>query len=141
MKKLITAVLLGCFCATACYNSFTINNDELKKLQAGNDAEYIQIAAESGETIEVSGGNPLTVITSDTSEYHITPFNFILSETQLVAPDYDLLLASDQLVNAEVKEISYGKTFGLVGGIMAVTIGLFVGISLIAGNGSGMSGN
>ena len=134
MKKLIASVLIGCFAAFGCYSSYTIDKEELKKLQAGNDAEYIVVNTEDGEAIEVSGGNALTVVTAEDDEYRITPFNFILSDTQLVSPDYDLLLPAEQVMEAEVRDISYGKTFGLIGGIVVATVGLFIAIDLFAGD-------
>ena len=57
--------------------------------------------------------------------------NFLLSEQQLVSPDYDLLLNAQAVEGAQVREISYGKTFGLVGGVVAVVAGAFITLALV----------
>lgn len=80
--------------------------------------------------VPVSTGNALNVVLDNGERRRVTPFNFMMSEQQLVAPEYDLLVSIDRVKGAEVREFSTWKTIGMIAGVSAVTIGTFVGISL-----------
>lgn len=80
--------------------------------------------------VPVSTGNALNVVLDNGEKRRVTPFNFMMSEQQLVAPEYDLLVSTDRVKGAEVREFSTWKTIGMIAGVSAVTIGTFVGISL-----------
>lgn len=70
-------------------------------------------------------------------DYRVTPFNFIMSETQLVSPEYNLLLPLDQVNGAEVKQFSTGKTVATIVGVTVAAVGTFVLIALFAPTDSG----
>jgi hypothetical protein len=82
--------------------------------------------------VPVSTANAVMVKGKDDANYRVTPFNFIMSETQLVSPEYNLLLPLDQVNGAEVKQFSTGKTVATIVGVTAVAVGTFILIALIA---------
>ena len=84
--------------------------------------------------VPVSTANTLKVLTTDSDEHRITPFNFIMDSNQLVSPEYDLLLPNNNVQGAEVREFSTWKTVATIVGVTAVTVGTFVAVSVIAGD-------
>lgn len=80
--------------------------------------------------VPVSTGNAINVVTNNGESRRVTPFNFMMSEQQLVSPEYDLLMSLDSVKGAKVREFSTWKTVGTIAGVSAVTIGTFVGLSL-----------
>ena len=133
MKRHLIILVLFAFglASTGCYNTYTISSDELKKLQSGQETSKVEVVSSEGETVEISAETPLEVTLVGGDSYRITPFNFLLSDQQLVSPDYDLLLSAKNVEGAQIREISYGKTFGLVGGVVAVVAGAFITLSLL----------
>lgn len=165
-----------------CYNTYTIDQNELGKLEATPDRyETVEVLADcpdddvaqqgeglegqrfaeadgaDGETaadamtqevdaedvggctiVPVSTVNALTVLTSDGQNQRVTPFNFVMDEVQLVSPEYDVLVQLDQVEGAEVRDFAPWKTAGTIFGVSAVTIGTFVGVSLLAPEESGV---
>lgn len=130
MKRLVGAAILLSFAHLACYNTYTIPRQELDRLESGQEREDVEVQSVDGEIVEISPETPLEVQTTTGETHRVTPYNFLLSESQLVAPDYDLLLQADAVASADIREISYGKTFGLVGGIVAAVAGGFVALAL-----------
>jgi hypothetical protein len=116
---------------SGCYNAYTIDKAELSKLQSGQEADKITVTSTENESVEISPETPLEVQVGSGDTYRITPFNFLLNESQLVSPDYDLLLQADAVQGAQVREISYGKTWGLIGGVTAAVIAGFVVVAVI----------
>ena len=88
-------------------------------------------------SVPVSTANPVTVVTESGNEYRVTPFNFMMSQSQLVSPEYDLLLSLKQVKGAEVQQFSTLKTTATIVGVSAVAIGTFVGISILAPDSGG----
>lgn len=84
-------------------------------------------------TVQVNTASPIRVLDTDGQTYRVTPFNFAVTESQLVSPDYDLLLPIDQVQGAEVQTFSGFKTGLFIGGVAAAAIGGFLAISLTAG--------
>ena len=89
--------------------------------------------------VPVSTANPVNVVTEGGETYRVTPFNFMMSDQQLVSPEYDLLLSLNNVKGGEVREFSTWKTVGTIVGVSAVAIGTFVGISVLAPEGEGFS--
>lgn len=87
--------------------------------------------------VEVSTVNALFIVMKDGSMQRVTPFNFIMSQGQVVSPEYNLLETLDNVDGAEVNEFSTWKTVGTVVGVAAVAVGTFVGISLAGGDSEG----
>ncbi len=86
--------------------------------------------------VKVSAGNALYIVKTDGEMRRVTPFNFIMSQGQLVSPEYNLLENLSDVNGAEVNEFSTWKTVATIAGVSAVAIGTFVGISLAAPSGS-----
>jgi hypothetical protein len=84
-------------------------------------------------TVRLSTASPLRVITTDGVYHRVTPFNFAMTDSQLVSPDYDLLLPIDAVDGAEVQTFSGWKTGLLIGGSVAAAVTTFVVISVTAG--------
>ena len=131
MKRLAALGILSAFLLAACYSSYSIPKDELSRLQSGQESEGVVVKSVDNEDVEIAPETPLEVIASDGNQYRITPYNFLLSDTQLVSPDYDLLLPADAVSGAEVREISYWKTFGLVGTIVVGVAGGFTALAVL----------
>lgn len=89
--------------------------------------------------VRVSAGNALYIVKADGDKKRVTPFNFIMSQDQLVSPEYNLLESLNEVNGAEVDEFSTWKTVATIAGVSAVAIGTFVGISLAAPSGSGFA--
>jgi hypothetical protein len=89
------------------------------------------------QRVPVSTANPVNVVTKNGETFRVTPFNFMMSEQQIVSPEYDLLLSLDQVEGGEVRQFSTWKTVGTIVGVSAVAIGTFVGISVLAPEGDG----
>ncbi|MGM0556308.1 MAG: hypothetical protein ACQEVA_08000 [Myxococcota bacterium] len=88
-------------------------------------------------SVPVSTANPVTVLTDGGTEYRVTPFNFMMSQSQLVSPEYDLLLSLNQVEGAEVQQFSTWKTTATIVGVSAVAIGSFIAISVLAPDSEG----
>lgn len=82
--------------------------------------------------VPVSTANSLKVVTSDDVEHRVTPFNFIMSDTQIVSPEYDLLLGLNDVSSAEVKRFSTWKTVATIAGVTLATVGTFAAIAVLA---------
>ncbi len=184
LRNLKWAALAAVFAMTqlACYNTYTINNDELSKLEASVDRyEVVEVLADCPDDevghqspgldgtrfaeaatteppaeveeevvtdalikrvdtddlrgctkVPVSTVNALTVLTRGGTEQRVTPFNFVMDDVQLVSPEYDVLVQLDQVAGAEVREFSMAKTVAAITTISMLTVGTFVGISVLA---------
>ncbi len=94
------------------------------------------VSTDGCSLVKVSAGNALYIAKSDGEMRRVTPFNFIMSQGQLVSPEYNLLENLSDVKGAEVNEFSTWKTVATIAGVSAVAIGTFVGISLAAPSGS-----
>ncbi len=104
----------------------------------GGEAKVESQAAENIDpatgcpTVKVNTSSPLKVVTTTGSAYRVTPFNFSMTDTQLVSPDYDLLLAITDVEGAEVQTFSGWKTGLTIGGGVVAAVATFAIISLTA---------
>lgn len=87
--------------------------------------------------VPVSTANALNVVSTNDETFRVTPFNFMMSDQQIVSPEYDLLMSLDQVKGAEVQEFSTWKTVATIVGVSVVAVGTFVGISVLAPDGKG----
>ena len=83
--------------------------------------------------IRLNTASPLRVIMAGGDEHRVTPFNFAITDSQLVSPDYDLLLPLDAVSGAEVQTFSGWKTGLMIGTAVAAAVSTFVVITLTAG--------
>ena len=88
-------------------------------------------AAPAGcKEVPVSTANAVNVVTKTGEQRRVTPFNFMMSERQIVAPEYDLLMNLDRVKGAKVREFSTWKTVGMISGVTAATVGSFIYLSV-----------
>jgi hypothetical protein len=83
-------------------------------------------------TVRLNTASPLRVITNDGLYHRVTPFNFAMTDTQLVSPDYDLLLPIAEVDGAEVQTFSGWKTTLFIGGAVTAAAATFLVITLTA---------
>lgn len=134
--RLVTPLVLVAFAQLACYKSYTITTEQLAELQSSAIAESVTMSTESGE-VDVSATTPIRVFTTDET-VNVSPFNFTMNESNLIAPDYDLLLRRDQITGARVQEFSKGRTIGLIVGAVLVAGGAFAAVSVLAPEDEGL---
>lgn len=136
-----------------CYNTYKISWDEMAKLQEGGDNAVVRVkindgtaasapvaetaegaeqpaeqaSAPTGEPgegmIDVTANTKIGVTEKDGSYHQISPFNFTMTQQQLVAPDEDLLLLRSEIETGNVKQVSGTKTALLVAAGVAILAG------------------
>jgi len=116
---------------TGCYNAYRISNDELRTLTSSHIAERVTVQTTEGREIEISATSPIEVRTVSGGRHNVSPFNFTF-ENALVAPDYDLLLAGDDVDGARVFEFAKGTTIAVIVGSLVAAGGGFAAVSLLA---------
>ena len=82
--------------------------------------------------VAVNTASPMYVLTEGGEKLRVTPFNFAVTDTQVVAPDYDLLVPISDVKGGEVQTFSGWKTGLMIAGVTALAVGFFVGIQLTA---------
>ena len=119
------------FLQMGCYTTYRITPDELASLQSGRMTPTIELDTSKG-LVTVRGTTPVTVRTVDGHSHNISAFNFVLNDQQLVAPDYDLLLARSNVESAQVYEFNKGKTYVVIAGSILSAIGGFAAMTILA---------
>ncbi|MBH23873.1 MAG: hypothetical protein CMH57_05335 [Myxococcales bacterium] len=84
--------------------------------------------------VKVNTASPMYVVTNSGEKLRVTPFNFAVTDTQVVSPDYDLLVPISDVKGGEVQTFSGWKTGLMIAGVTALAVGFFVGITLQAGD-------
>ena len=127
LRKMTALALVGVMLAQyGCYNTYNVSLTEMKKAQYGGDISAVQVSTEGGEDIVVSEDTKIGVTSRSGEYFAISPFNFTLDDTRLIAPGEGFLLSTKQIETGNVKQVSTGKTVGLVlGGLLAVIGGAF----------------
>ena len=129
-KTLISLVTLISFLQIGCYKTYNLNLDELKKVQESDGATFKALNTEDGQSLTVTENSRVGVIDKKNIYYPISPFNFTISDRQLVAPDEDLLLMRSQIKAANIKLIDPTNTIILVTSTLAVLVGAAIAITL-----------
>lgn len=143
-----------------CYNTYNVPSVEFRKLQARNAAgsdsvlndklkpEEMQklMSRSADDPVAVrTDKNQLVAVTRNTKtfirseggrRYQVTPFNFSMNSSQLVASDRDTLVPIAELKNYEVDLLSNGKTIGAISVGVAAAAGFITMIILTAGEAS-----
>jgi hypothetical protein len=133
MKKLIGFMLLAIFLPVACYNTYYINNDQLKKLER-SDQPSVEVTDKKGRELQIKETSKLFVRSKRGKRYQLTPFNFKLTSQQLVASDRDYILDVKSLKpGGEIDVPSIWKNALLIGGGVAVVAGLILGMVFTSG--------
>ncbi len=159
MKKCLAIVAMTALLSglTGCYNTYQVPSVEFRKLQSPQAlsqdrrlAEALTDKEERKKLVTRSANDPVTVKTVKSKQvavtrqtkifvrsqggrrYQITPFNFAMYSSQLVASDRDTLIPLASLKNYEVDLLSNGKTAGMIGAGLAVAVGFIVTIVVTA---------
>ncbi len=119
-----------------CYSQRPVALAALEDLTAapGRPPE-VQVAGEEcdGCQVTVDATSPLVLTTADGRTHRMTPFYFHMSDTQVVSPDYGVLIDRADLRRAEVRTLSVGGTVALVSVVATVAIGTFIALQATAG--------
>jgi agmatine/peptidylarginine deiminase len=134
--RLVAALMSLCVLQLACYNKYDITAEQLTALTSSNIAEVVLVELPQGP-VAVRASTPIQLITESQGRRNISPFNFSLTNTQLIAPDYDLLLPRAQISGARIQEYNKGRTMMLVVGSVLAAGASFAVISVLAGSDSG----
>ena len=125
--------LLFALAATGCYNTYTFEREEFAKLQNPSTTEQV-VQSVGGSAVGVDPQTAVYVRSVGGRRYQVTPFNFKLTESQLVASDRDTLLMVNELQSYEVDHLSTWKTVLLLTGAAAAVGGIIVGVIISAGS-------
>ncbi len=158
-----TALLLSLtIVASGCYNTYVVPQEEFRKLQSAtalsedgqlqekykdnpddfgkllnrSETDVVVIQSAKSQQVGVGRDTRLYVRTDGGRRYQLTPFNFSMASSQLVASDRDTLLPLNTLKAYEVDLMSTGKTVTMV--VVALAgAGAFIGAIVVsAGQGS-----
>ncbi len=138
MRALSTAVLAVLLCSalvvgTGCYTGHAISLDKLREVSNEVERGTVEMETDEGETVPVTPETMLVVTDNDGLRHPLLPFSFQVSNTQLVAPEQDLILGLSTIEGIEVRRVSTIATVGLVAiglvaaGSMAATVLLTAG--------------
>ena len=134
MRRFISIVVLIAFSQVACYNTYYITRDELKKLEHSENASKV-VKDKEGKPIEVKETTRLFVRSLGGKKYRITPFNFKLTSHQLVASDRDYILDVRQLrPDAEIEVPNWWLNALWIGGGVVAIAGLITAFALTSGS-------
>lgn len=129
--------LLSLFWLQACYSGYAIQRDQLNAVQSGVKERSVEVESIDGEKLMVTEGTSIDVTDQDGLSYRLQPFNFKVTQTQLVAPEQDLVLPLGFIDRIEVRKLSTLGTVGLVGVGVAASAAIVVGIAATAGEDTG----
>jgi len=151
-------VLLGTLTVSTsgCYNTYELPQEEFRKLQSaaalGDDrklekitpeemtalqeraeADSVAVQSVKNEKVAVNRDTKLFVRSQGGRRFQLTPFNFSMASSQLVASDRDTLMPVSELKSFEVDQFSNGKTIAMVSLGAAAAAGLIIAIIQTAG--------
>lgn len=140
MKRAVALTLILSLTAMGCYSTYQIPRDELQKLQT-SESGSATVKGVDGDDIAVDYDTRLYVRSKGGKRYPITPFNFKMTESQLVASDRDYILDMNGLEEAgEVDHMSIWKT-ALLGTLGGLVLGGIIVWAVIEGRSSGSQGD
>lgn len=128
----VALVSLFTVSTAGCFNRYKLSKEEFASLQRAETVPQV-VTAEGGKQVQVDRGTALEVRSLGGRYYPVTPFNFKMTDTQIVASDRDTLLMLNDLDAYEVKLLSTPKTVLLISAGVAVVAGVIVLTVLTAG--------
>ena len=134
----ILTALTFAFTTLGCYNHYYLEREAFAELQRPDEIPKV-IKAKDGTEVVVDRDTLLVVTSTGGREYEVSPFNFKLTESQLVASDRDTLLMTNELNDYEVRHFSTAKTIPWIVGGVAVVAGIIVGTVILAGQSTDFS--
>ncbi len=120
---LATTVAFLMAALSGCFNTYRVSQEEFAALQTAEEVPRT-VTSNSGDQVVVDRETPLYVRSVGGRRYPITPFNFKMTGSQLVASDRDTLLALGEIQSYEVDLLSTPKTVGLIALGVSVAVGL-----------------
>ena len=158
MKRIMALLAIVSFLTTGCYNTYRVPEVEFRKLQSrqgiSQDAKLAAAITDEDEREKLVNrpeGGAVYVRSLDNKEvgvgreariyarsqggrrYQVTPFNFSMYSSQLVASDRDTLLPVSDVKSWEVDLFSTGKTVGMVSAGAVAAVGFIVVILVVSG--------
>ena len=121
-----------CILQVGCYNTYTVSLDELRNIQESDGESFKSINTTEGGQLTVTENSRVGIVDNTGSYRPISPFNFTIGNTQLVAPDDDLLIATAQIQEANIKIIDPTNTLLVVGGSLLAVVGAAAAMILLA---------
>jgi len=131
----LTVLTLVCFSSVAllgCFNTYQVAQDAFAKLQVSEEIP-LAVTTKGGEKVLVDRDTNIYVRSLGGRRYPVTPFNFKMTSSQVVASDRDTLLALGEIDNYEVDLFSDTQTILLISAGVAVVAGLIVVTAITAG--------
>lgn len=127
--------LVGFFAASlsGCFNTYQVAPEEFAKLQVSEEIP-LAVTSKGGEKVLVDRDTNIYVRSVGGRRYPVTPFNFKMTSSQLVASDRDTLLALGEIEDYEVDLFSDTQTILLISAGVAVVAGLIVVTAITAGS-------
>jgi len=135
-RSTTTVVTLVSFLAgglSGCFNTYQVAPDEFAKLQVSDEVP-LAVTSKGGDKVLVDRETNIFVRSVGGRRYPVTPFNFKMTNSQLVASDRDTLLALGEIGNYEVDLFSDTQTILLISGGVALVAGLIVVTAITAGS-------
>ncbi|MSP93074.1 MAG: hypothetical protein EXR79_14950 [Myxococcales bacterium] len=157
MRPTAMLLLVSLLASAGCYNTYMVPQDEFRKLQSraaiAEDGKLEgKITREELTRLQSLGENDAVAVTSERQElvsvnrdtriyvrsqfgrrYPLTPFNFSMVSSQLVASDRDTLVPLADLKAFEVDHLSTPKTVAMVAVGAVAAAGLIAFIIQTAG--------
>ncbi len=130
MKQFVACVCVLSLTSVGCYSTYNVPKTEFERLQRADTTDQsLVVRSTDGEGVEVTKDTAIFVRSNGGRRYQVTPFNFKMTESQLVASDRDQLLSLGDIKSYEVDHLSVLLTTslivlgaGAVGGLIAATI-------------------
>ncbi|MEY3015435.1 MAG: hypothetical protein RIT45_4170 [Pseudomonadota bacterium] len=156
-QRRVAAMLLTALPLAGCYNTYTVPSNEFRKLQspaavrldsrlAENLKEEeakallsrraddpVTVTSDKNKQVAVNRATRLYVRSQGGRRYQVTPFNFSMYSSQLVASDRDTLVPLANLKSYEVDLLSTGKTAGVIAAGVALAAGFIAVIVVTSG--------
>lgn len=134
VRKLLSGVIaVGLAAQFGCYNTYSVSLQELGKAQeTAGRSSAVKLKTETDEEVVVTESSKIGVTDAEGTYHAISPFNFTLTSSQLVAPDEDFLIPVSAIKTGNVKVVSGSKTTWLVVGAVVALVGAGAAIALTA---------
>jgi len=131
--SLITAATFIASALSGCFNTYRVSPEEFARLQ-GSDEIPLAVQSVGGEKVLVERETNIFVRSVGGRRYPVTPYNFKMTSSQLVASDRDTLLALGEIDKYEVDLFSDTQTIILISAGVAAVAGLIVITAITAGS-------
>lgn len=131
--SLFTAATFLASALSGCFNTYRVTPEEFAKLQFSDEIP-LAVDTASGEKVLVDKDTNIFVRSVGGRRYPVTPYNFKMTSSQLVASDRDTLLALGEIDKYEVDLFSETQTIILIAAGVAAVAGLIVITAVTAGS-------